>query len=215
MAADLGTDVRPAAAGDRACALGVWLASFALYATTACRTVYVGDAPEIALAAATFGVPHPPGYPLHALLGGLFVRLVPAGDPALRANLFSAVAAATAAALVFLVGRRLGGTRAGAAVGAASLALGLTFWSQAVAAEVYAFDAMLFALAVLQALRVRAHPGAGGFALAGVCLGLLVGHRPIHLFALPGFVLVLEKARRAAARPLADVRRAVLAAAAT
>src|SRR5690606_12401581 len=151
VAADLGTDVRPAAAGDRACALGVWLASFARYATTACRTVYVGDAPEIALAAATFGVPHPPGYPLHALLGGLFVRLVPAGDPALRANLFSAVAAATAAALVFLVGRRLGGTRAGAAVGAASLALGLTFWSQAVAAEVYAFDAMLFALAVLQA----------------------------------------------------------------
>lgn len=203
------------ARADTLTAVALLLAAFTLYAGTACRTVYVGDSPEIALAAATFGVPHPPGYPLHTLLSGMLVRLLPIGDVALRANLCAAAAGAGAVALVFRVARRFGGTRLGASVSALSLAGGLTFWSQAVAAEVYAFDALLFALALLQTLRAREQVSARGFVLAGICLGLLVGHRPIHLFELPGFVLLLESARRAHRRPLADVGRAVAAATAT
>jgi len=196
-------------------AAAVAAAAWLVYAATACRTVYVGDSPEIALAAATFGVPHPPGYPLHTLLSGLFVRALPFGDIAFCANLASATAAAAAVALVVLAARRLSATRLGAVTGALALAFGLTFWSQAVAAEVYAFDAMLFALALLAALRLRTRATAASFALAGVCLGLLVGHRPIHVLELLGFALLLELARRRQLRPRADLLCAFLAAAAT
>src|SRR5262245_4403106 len=99
-------------------ALALCAASFVLYATTACRTVYVGDAPEFALAAAVFGVPPPPGYPLHTMLAGLFVHVLPFGGMALRANLFSAVCAAAAVGLAYGVARRLGAGRVAAAAAA-------------------------------------------------------------------------------------------------
>ena len=43
-----------------------------VYVLTLCPTVYVEDSAEFATAAAVFGVPHPPGYPLYTLLAGLF-----------------------------------------------------------------------------------------------------------------------------------------------
>jgi tetratricopeptide (TPR) repeat protein len=52
--------------------------------------VTLGDSGELATAAFTLGVPHPPGYPLWTLLGFLWSHLiVPWGDPAWRINLMS------------------------------------------------------------------------------------------------------------------------------
>ncbi|EKX31789.1 hypothetical protein GUITHDRAFT_122012 [Guillardia theta CCMP2712] len=43
------------------------------------------------------GVAHPPGYPLHTILGAIFVRAIPYGSPAFRVNLLSALSASIAA----------------------------------------------------------------------------------------------------------------------
>lgn len=64
----------PAWAGALAAA-GVLCAAYLLFGA---RDITLGDGPEFAVAAATGGVAHPPGYPLFLLLGRAFVAF---GDP--------------------------------------------------------------------------------------------------------------------------------------
>ena len=72
------------------------------YVKTLAPTVSFFDSGELIAAAATFGVAHPPGYPLYVLLGWLFSKL-PVGGVAYRLNLMSAVFAALAALMVYVL----------------------------------------------------------------------------------------------------------------
>ncbi|KKS42449.1 MAG: hypothetical protein UV05_C0043G0003, partial [candidate division CPR1 bacterium GW2011_GWA2_42_17] len=62
---------------------------FGVYLSTVSRTVSFGDAGDLITAAFEMGVPHPPGYPLHTILGKLFTALIPIGEIAFRVNLVS------------------------------------------------------------------------------------------------------------------------------
>jgi hypothetical protein len=52
--------------------LGAFVTLLALYLVTLAPTVVGGDSGELTAAAVTGGVPHPPGYPVFALLARLF-----------------------------------------------------------------------------------------------------------------------------------------------
>lgn len=84
-------------------ALLVGSASFTLYLATLAPTITWAnsgaDGGDLITAAATLGVPHPPGYPLYTTLGYSFAQL-PIGSVAFRLNLFSAGCMALAAALI-------------------------------------------------------------------------------------------------------------------
>src|SRR5258705_13406269 len=82
-----------------------------LYVATVAPSVPPGDSGELMTAAATFGVAHPPGYPLYVWLGRLWLLLFPWGSAALRLNLFSAACGTAAVCLVALAVRRLTGSR--------------------------------------------------------------------------------------------------------
>jgi hypothetical protein len=120
----------------------LFLLFLAIYIRTAAPSVLSGDSAEFQLAAPLLGVPHPTTYPLYILLGKLATLLVPFGDLAWRVTLVSALCAALAVGLFFLLARRVAGM-AGAAV--AALALGVTpgLWNAATLAEVYALLAAL------------------------------------------------------------------------
>ena len=69
----------------------------------AAPSVTFHDSGELALAAATAGIPHPPGAPTWTSLASLFVRVIPISDPARATNLFSALCGALTIALsIFL-----------------------------------------------------------------------------------------------------------------
>src|ERR1039457_1561057 len=68
-------------------------------------TFYVNDSPETVTACLTLGVPHPPGYPFHTLLGHFFASLGPGSIP-FRVNLFSAALAASVCVLFFFLLKR-------------------------------------------------------------------------------------------------------------
>jgi hypothetical protein len=76
-----------------------------IYILTAPPTIYLGDSGEIAAAAATMGIPHPPGYPLDMLIGKIAV-LMNTGDQAFRMNILSAVLGSLCMALFYLVIRQ-------------------------------------------------------------------------------------------------------------
>jgi hypothetical protein len=116
-----------------------------------------GDGGELITAAATLGVPHPPGYPLYVVLGHLFTWL-PLGTVAWRLHLFSAVCTAAAVGLLTATLSRPPVTlphqrhlRSSASLlhplvaPAAALAVAWAplVWSQAIIAEVYALNLLL------------------------------------------------------------------------
>lgn len=121
---------------------------FALYWLTLAQTVTGEDSGELIAAAYTGGVPHPPGYPLWAILARLSVHLVPLGEIAWRVNLFSAVCAAAAVFVMAQLAYEIGLSSAGVLTAALLFGLSKAFWSQSIITEVYT----LAAFAVLTCL---------------------------------------------------------------
>jgi len=80
--------------------LVAFLALLVLHVATLAPSVMGGDGGELVSAALTGGVPHPPGYPLLALLARAFAALPLGPSPAWRVNLLSAVSTAAAAGLL-------------------------------------------------------------------------------------------------------------------
>jgi hypothetical protein len=126
-----------------------------LYAATAAPTVATvfDDSLEFHVVLPTLGIAHPSGYPLYTLLGKLATAIIPFRDPAGRANLLSALAAALTIAILYLVARRFAGSRPAAAVATAAFAISPTWWSQATLAEVYALHGLLMILFIYLLLR--------------------------------------------------------------
>ncbi len=125
-----------------------------LYGATLARTVGAGDSGELTLAAESLGIPHPPGYPLWALLARLAAS-IPLASLALRVNALSALLAAMGAGLFWLLARRSGLRPFPAAAATALFAAATIVWRSAVEAEVYALSTGAFLVLCLLALRAR------------------------------------------------------------
>ncbi len=182
----------------------LWLAFFALYAATTARDVLPADSGEFQLAAATWDILHPPGYPLYTMIGALWVRLAPLGNVAFRLNLLSAILAATTLLLVAKTVRlwtETWGLAPRAALTGGLAAAGLlgsspTFWAQATTANIR-MPTLLFGawgfLALAQYDRELRDGGDGSRALVSLAaaLGLGVGHHPSLAFVAIGWALYL------------------------
>jgi len=171
--------------------------AFVLYAITAAPSVATvfDDSLEFHVVLPTLGIAHPSGYPLYTLLGRLVSALPFGPDPAGRLNLLSALLAAAAVGVLFLVARRFSGSRPAAAIATAIFALSPTWWSQATIAEVYALHGLLVALFLLFLLRWEDERLAGGSdrflrAAAFVCGLGLAHHRMIALLVPAALVFV-------------------------
>ena len=184
-------------------------AALVLYAATASPTITWRnggtDSGELALAAWTLGVAHPPGYPTYSLLGRLAMLLGGplAADPAGRLSLWSAAAGAATIAGVTALGWRLTtatgaghrGTQIGSAMATVAAALTLAtapqFWTQATIPEVYTTAALwLVGLFALVACRRASHLTPRLWVMIGVVTGLGLGTHYAVGFALPGLAWV-------------------------
>jgi hypothetical protein len=186
--------------GARVTGASVALVLLTLYVVTLCPTIYSGDAAELATAGATFGIAHPPGYPLYTLLANAVSRLLLFGEVAWRINLMSALSATGAALLLYGFLLRLGISRALATFAALALGTGATFWSQALISEVYAFDALLLACALYLGLRAGQGDSRGLSAAALAWLGFSVVHRTVNVIYAPSVLILAWPALKAHAR---------------
>lgn len=118
----------------------------ALYAYTTPRYVAFEDDGLFLMNMEFFGVAHPPGYPLHTFLGGIFYHLLPWGTPAFKGHLFSGFAGAMTCVAVYATVAMLTRGRVPAYAGALGYGASMTFWSQAIIAEVYTLNTMMFFL---------------------------------------------------------------------
>lgn len=170
--------------------LVLFLLVFAVYVYNMCPTMYARDSAELATAIRVLGIPHAPGYPTYVLFGKIF-DILPAGNPAYRANLAAAFFAATAAGLCYWIVLRLTRMRTAGLVAGLVLAFSAAFWKQAVAAEVFSLAAMFLLVQVLILLAWLERPRAGLFWLNSMIFGLSLGSHQILLFQLPGAAYAL------------------------
>ena len=182
-----------------------WLvggAFLALYITTAAPSIVelFDDTLEFQLVLPTFGVAHPTGYPLYTIAGGLWSRLLPVGNWAWRANMFSALCAAVTVALLFTLTRRLIGDDAGQRARWGGLAaaiifgLGPVWWMQATVAEVYALHNLLVVAVLLTAVSLAGQRGRvfdRRMALLWLLVGLGLAHHRTTVLLLPGLAVYL------------------------
>jgi 4-amino-4-deoxy-L-arabinose transferase-like glycosyltransferase len=142
---------------DLAIALIIFVLALAIYNATLTPSLSYksADGNELATVCYTLGLAHSTGYPLYTWLGKLFT-FIPVGDEAHRVNLMSAVLGAAGVALLYLIMLTITRRRLPSAFTALLFAFSLTFWSQAVIAEVYAPNVFMIALTVWLLLRWEA-----------------------------------------------------------
>jgi hypothetical protein len=208
------------------CAGSVCVAALLLYARTLAPTVTLVDSGELIVAARYAGVPHPPGFPLWAMLAHM-ASLVPFGNVAARVNFASALFASLACGVVTLVVIELmiiasypakrnvgkkGKTRtnmllvlAPAVASGLVLAFSRTLWSYATITEVYTLNTLLIALVIFSMLRWRrrvmeesSYPDDSWLYLAAFVFGLGLGvHHVTVALILPSLALLVYRTRGA------------------
>lgn len=191
---------------DRQIALLLAAVALAFYLRTLAPDMLPGDAGEFQFAAWRWGVAHPTGYPLYLMVGGLWQRALSLVGirPAAAINGLSAVLGAAAVGMTYLVSmhwsagplalRRLAGVYS-----AVLLGINLTFWSQALIAEVYTLH-MVLVLGVLLAAQ-RLAPSAPGLPampvnarsllILAALTGLALTHHGMALLLMPGLLVYL------------------------
>lgn len=164
-----------------------------VYALTLAPSVTFWDAGEFIAAIRTFGIPHPPGTPLYVSIGRAWSVLLPGVPSAVATNLMSAVATASACAvLASLFSRWMHSEWLGVACAVAAGVVS-TVWLNATETEVYAASLLLGATMLL-AGSWAARPGREDPLRSKVLLAYLIGLAgPLHpsaLLAAPGAIVL-------------------------
>jgi hypothetical protein len=172
--------------------LAVFAVLLLLYVATLAPSVMGGDSGELVSAALTGGVPHPPGYPLFALLARAFAALPLGPTPAWRVNLLSAVSTAAAAGLLCALLQAWTRDRVAGLVAAVLFGGNAVVWYHATSAEVFGLNAAFVALAFLLWLAVERTGSRRSLLALAFVSGLAMSHQ--HTFILTGLPLLLRAA---------------------
>ena len=191
--------------------LGVFLAAFIVYFKTMAATTSFWDCGEFIAISNILGIPHPPGYPLYAVIGRTMILLFPFfKEIAFRVNLLSPIFSAITIAMVYLLTVKLIVVWRGkpqsdleevilhlaGVIAALFLAFSPTWWDNSIEAEVYGIAMFVMCLTIWLALHWRDRIGQVGnrkmLLLIVYLLGLgLSAHMTTWMAAGPLLLFVL------------------------
>lgn len=160
----------------------VFLAAFALYATTLQAGPQPADAGEFQWVAATWGVAHPPGYALYTVLVAGLTQVLFFAEPATVVGLFSALCAAAAWLGLARVGYALSGSVLAGVLVAALLGFSPTFWAQATTANIRLLTTALAVWSLERLLTLWVDPTPRHMAGLALVLGAGVVHHGSLVF---------------------------------
>lgn len=154
------------------------------------RGIASGDAGDLVTAAATFGVAHPPGYPLYTLIGWIFSKL-PVFTVAWRVGLLSSISHAVVIGLVFDIVWLFTKQKISALFGSFVLLGNYLFFLYSVTPEVFALlDLFVIVLLLLTMRFIQTKKTQFLYGIALV-FGLSLSHHQMILFLVPALVYAL------------------------
>lgn len=140
-----------------------------VYFLTTCRAIWIGDSGEFALALKTFGIAHPPGYPLFTVQGTLFVQALSFLRPVFAGGIYSITVAAAAVGVVFLIMRRRLDNLSSIGL-AFCWAFAAIFWAETNGVEIYTLNILLIVLTYFALESESAYKWPLTIYLFGLCL---------------------------------------------
>ena len=183
---------------DRRLALLLGAVALAVYLRTVAPDLLPGDPGEFQFAAWNLGLAHATGYPLYLIMGWVWQHALAwvGVSPAASLNALSAIYAAIGVALLYIVMARWtpGPSPMRRAVGLYSallLLVNLTYWSQALVAEVYAFHAALMLGLLWRAQRLVTLPTPRRLTALMLLAGLALTHHAMTVLWLAALALYL------------------------
>ncbi len=133
---------------DAAVVAALVLVTLAAYLRTMRPSFGWGDSSELITAAYFLGIGHSPGYPLWMLIMHPFSH-IPIGSVAFRLNFMDALLGSVAVGLLYVLYRKISGSRPAAIIAALTFAFGATFWDQTTEADVFTLHVCLATLILL------------------------------------------------------------------
>lgn len=176
------------------------LGSFFLFLFFQARHIVAGDSGDLVTAAATFGVPHPPGYPLYTFIGWGLTRLMPWLGPAWSVGFLSSLPGALVVGLVWHMVHKLTKSIFSASCAAFLLAGNYLFFMYSTTAEVFALFILFLMSLVYLVWRWDQTPDRRILLLGAGVLGLSLTHHHVILFLLPAIFVYAWYTRRDWAR---------------
>jgi hypothetical protein len=170
--------------------VGLSLFTFIIYLLTLSPTINGGDSAELILAVASSAVPHPPGYPVFAMLGKLFT-FIPFQSVAWRVNLLSAVCDTIAVYIVYLTVYQSTINISAALLAGGMFGLSPLVWGYATVTEVFALHNLLVAILIFLSRKALINPQEKILLAIALVMGLGMAHHQTILFYNVPIVLCL------------------------
>jgi len=178
-----------------------------VYLITLYTTISGGDSGEFVKVAYTLDVGHQPGYPLYILIGKLFTTIIPFGNIAWRINVMSAIFSALAVLTLYQLFFSIGKKRTFAVLAAFSFAFTNVVWSQAIIAEVYALNTLIFSLIIFVLYKWQETSNDKFLYLSFFLIGLGISNHHLTGLIIPAVVIFfIVKKWRLLLRPLFYVK---------
>ena len=172
-------------------AAGSFLAILAFYLYTLCPDVYLIDSGELAAVSVTLGIAHPTGYPLYTIIS-YFIAHLP-GEPIWNLNLLSGFFSIAAAAFLYVLARRITGSKILAVITISLFAFSPIIWRTSITNEVHALTGLF---AILLLFLVYRCDNERIMYLIMYVIGLsLTNHMMIVSLAAPIFIYILIRHR--------------------
>lgn len=165
-------------------ALLVGVGSFFIFLFFQATGIYGGDSGDLVTAAATLGIPHPPGYPLYTFLGYV-VSKIPLFTIAWRVGLLSSLPHAVTIALVYLIVKKLTNDALAAVFSVLFLVGNYLFFLYSVTPEVFGIFDLFVVLILFVLLRFQETKSPGAIYLLSFIFGLALTHHHLILFLVP------------------------------
>ncbi|MCX6732748.1 MAG: DUF2723 domain-containing protein, partial [Candidatus Roizmanbacteria bacterium] len=170
----------------------LYLLITAVYVSLQSHFVFGGDSAEYSTVARTWGIAHPPGYPLYSLLANILNRLVPFQTTSWRIGLLSSIPMVLTAYILYRIMLQLKIMKSIAFIASMLFLVLFPIWQYALVPEVFALHSFLITLITYLLLKYVKKPNNVYLLFASLMCGLCISNHHIFVLFVPGWLFLVK-----------------------
>lgn len=170
----------------------IYLFITAVYISLQSRFIFGGDSAEYSTVARTWGIAHPPGYPLYSLFANVFNRLIPFETTSWRIGLLSSIPTILTAFLIYKIVMQFKIAKPVAFIGSILYLFLFPVWQYALVPEVFALHTFFVTLITYLLLKYTRKINNTYLLYSALLCGLCISNHHIFILFVPGWLYLLK-----------------------
>ena len=154
--------------------------------------IFGGDSAEFSTVAKTWGISHPPGYPLYSLLVNILNKIIPFGTTPWKIALLSSIPTVLTAYFIYRILKLLKINSLFSFFSALLYLFLFPIWQYALIPEVFALHTFLISFITYLLLLYEKNKRGTFLVYASFLCGLSISHHHIFILLIPGWLLLLK-----------------------